>query len=293
MTSTRRRATVPQEHPGAGTQVSTSPPLDAGRQPLYMALAQALKRDIDEGRHEVGSLLPPEEAIAMRYAVSRHTVRQALRELKEDGVISAHAGIGTRVRARTEAARFFSGVNSVADLLQFAQSTEMQVLGRQEVVADAAFAARFQCKPGQMWLEVQLLRKMADHQRPLGYVQAYVRPEYARALGRDKSYSRPVYSVIEERCGVRIVEILQEITAANLDAAMARVLKAKEGQAAMRITRFFLDRAGAVVEISVGHYPSGLYTQRSRFRAHRGEREQETQTTAAAAATPPAKRRRT
>jgi DNA-binding GntR family transcriptional regulator len=278
----RSSAAAPDAHRDPPPQVSWSPAFDARRQPLYLSLAQALKRDIDEGRYPVGSLLPTEEAIATRYAVSRHTVRQALRELKEDGVISAHPGIGTRVRARTEATRFFSGINTVGDLLQFVESTEMQVLRRKEVIADDAFAAQFQCKPGQAWLEMSLLRKVGNSKRPLGYVQAYVRPEYAPALGRDKSYSRPIYSVIEERCGVRVVEILQEITAANLDAAMARALKTKEGEAAMRITRYFLDRAGAVVEISVGHYPSGLYTQRSRFRASRGERED------AAEAAPPA-----
>jgi GntR family transcriptional regulator len=266
-----RTAALKQEQPGVGAQVSWAPPLDAARQPLYVSLAQALKRDIEQERYAVGSLLPTEEAIGARFGVSRHTVRQALRELKEDGFIAATPGVGTRVRARTEASRFFSGINTIVDLLQFAESTEMRVIGRRELTADAAVAEQFHCKPGQAWLEMQLLRRADGQRQPLGYVQAYVRPEYEAAIGREKSFTRPVYSVIEERCGVRIVEVLQEITAANLDAKMALALKVKKGQAAMRITRWFLDRAGAVVEISVGHYPSGLYTQRSRFRAQRGD----------------------
>ncbi|MBU2409601.1 MAG: GntR family transcriptional regulator, partial [Gammaproteobacteria bacterium] len=56
--------------------------LDSGRQPLYASLAQALTRDIAQKRYPVGGLLPTEDAIASRYGVSRHTVRQALRELK-------------------------------------------------------------------------------------------------------------------------------------------------------------------------------------------------------------------
>jgi GntR family transcriptional regulator len=103
----------------------------------------------------------------------------------------------------------------------------------------------------------------------LSYVQAYIRPEYAEAVGTNKLFTRPIYSLIEERYGVRVVEVLQEITAANLTAPMARALKTAEGQAAMRITRYYLDRTGAVIEIAIGHYPSGLYTQRSRFRAQR------------------------
>ena len=217
-------------------------------------------------------------------------VRQALRELKEEGVISSHRGVGTRVRAPSEQPRVFGGINTVGDLLQFVESTEMHVIARKEIIADAAFAAEFNCKPGQAWLQLTLLRTVADHKRPLGHVQAYVRPEYADALGGEKTYRRPIYALIEERCGVRIVEVLQEITAVNLDAAAARALKATQGQAAMRITRHFLDRNGATVEISVGHYPSGLYTQKSRFRAQRSARENDGDVEASPP--PPARTRR-
>jgi len=272
----RARASIPPVTAArSGTPTPAAPQrlLDAGRQPLYAALAQTLMRDIARKRYPVGSLLPTEDAIASRYAVSRHTVRQALRELKEEGVISSHAGIGTRVRAPSESPRVFGGINTIGDLLQFAESTEMRVVGRKEMVADAAFAAEYNCKPGQAWLQLTLLRKVADQKRPLGHVQAYVRPEYAEAVSREKTYTRPVYAVIEEHYGVRVVEVQQEITAVNLDGVIARALRAAEGQAAMRITRYFLDRNGTTMEISVGHYPSGLYTQRSRFRAHRGERD--------------------
>ena len=267
MTTTRRPVASPE--PGAQVQVARSRPLDAVRQPLYASLARALIQDIDQERFPVGSLLPPEETIAQRYGVSRHTVRQALRELREEGLISAQRGIGTRVRARSESPRFFSGINTVDDLLQFVDSTEMQVIGRRGIVADEEFAREFHCKPGQAWIEVNLLRKVAKQKQPLGYVQAYLRPEHADAVGNQKIHLRPVYSLIEERYGVRIVEVLQEITAANLTETIARALKAPPGTAAMRITRHFLDRTGSVIEISVGHYPSGLYTQRSRFRALR------------------------
>jgi DNA-binding GntR family transcriptional regulator len=255
----------------AATPAAPSSPaprrLEAVRQPLYASLAQSLLRDIAQQRYPVGSLLPSEDAIASRYGVSRHTVRQALRELKEGAVISSHPGIGTRVRAPSESPRVFGGINSIGELMQFAESTEMRVVGREEIAADAAFAEAFNYRPGQVWLQLTLLRKIAKEKRPLGHVQAYVRPEYADAVARTKTFTRPVYAVIEEHYGVRIVEVLQEITAVNLDAEIAGALKAAEGQAAMRITRHFLDRNGATVEISVGHYPSGLYTQRTRFRA--------------------------
>lgn len=255
----------------APAEAALPAPLLPARQPLYATLAQALLRDISQKRYPAGSLLPTEDEIASRHGVSRHTVRQALRELRDEGVISSRRGVGTRVRAPSEQLRVFGGINSVGDLLQFVESTEMRVISRQEVIADAVLAAQFQCKPGQAWLKLTLLRTVADQKRLLGHVQSYLRPEFADALGDEKIYKRPMYAVVEERCGVRVAEVLQEITAVNLDAGIARALKTKEGQAAMRITRHFLDRSGATVQISVGHYPSGLYTQRSRFRTKASE----------------------
>ena len=245
--------------------------LETGRQPLLEALARTLMQEIEKGRYAIGSALPPEDALARHHGVSRHTVRHALRELKDEGVIRARAGIGTIVRARPDTPRFFSGIKTVWDLLQFVEATEMHVVGRREVAADAALAELLGCPAGQGWHEITILRKLPQEKLPLSYLQVYLRPEFVDAVGPAKVFTRPIYSMVEERFGVRIVEVRQEITAANLDAGVARALEAKEGLAAMRIARYYLDRDGAVIEVGVGYYPSGRYTQRSRFRAQSAE----------------------
>lgn len=274
MSPTGRAAPAP---PGSVVAEPRFPPpsaayrLDVARQPLYLALARTLMQDIEKGRYPIGTALPTEDALARHHGVSRHTVRQALRELKDEGVLWARAGIGTIVRARPEVPRFFSGIKTVWDLLQFVESTEMHVVKRREVVADAALAELLQCPAGQAWYEITILRKLPQEKLPLSYLQVYLRPEFRDAVGPEKIFTRPIYSMVEERFGVRVVEVRQDITAANLEAGMARALKAKEGLAAMRITRYYLDRDGAVVAIGVGYYPSGRYTQRSRFRAQSGD----------------------
>ncbi|HTJ98247.1 MAG TPA: GntR family transcriptional regulator [Bordetella sp.] len=245
--------------------------LSGGRNPLYVALARTLASDIHGGRYPVGSTLPTEGELAQRYGISRHTVRQALRELKEEGLLWSRPGIGTKVRARPESPRFFSGIHNISDLLQFVDATEMHVKSRREIVADAGFAELLRCAPGQAWSETNIVRKVPGGKVPLCYLQAYLRPEYAGAIGRARVIKRPIYSLVEEHYGVRIVEVLQEITAAQLTPEMAHALNAHEGQAAMRISRYYLDKQGSVVEIGIGHYPSGRYTQSTRFRAHSAE----------------------
>ena len=264
---TSRTKTAPPPAPPAARAPRA---FEGRREPLYMTLARALMNDIDQGRYAVGSSLPTEDALAERHGVSRHTVRQALRELKDDGVIWARPGVGTKVRARSDTPRF-GGINTFSELLQFVDTTEMHVIGREEVVADAAIAELLHCKRGQAWDEITILRKVPQHKLPLSYLQVYVRPEYADAIGPQRVFHAPIYSLLEERHGVRIVEVEQEIAAAALTRPMARALKAAEGQAALRISRYYFDRSGSIVEVGIGHYPSGRYTQRSRFRAHGGD----------------------
>jgi DNA-binding GntR family transcriptional regulator len=240
----------------------------AARLPLYRALASALMKEIDSGRYAAGQPLPTEAELALQHGVSRHTVRQALRELKEEGLISARAGIGTMIRARQEPPRFFSGINSVAELLQFVGSTQMHVVSRRRIVVGVKRAAQLHCRPGEVRMEIGIVRIVPGGTLPLSYLQVYLKPEYADVIGAAKVLTRPIYSLVEARHGVRIVEVQQEITAASLTRPMARLLAAREGQAALRISRYYLDRSGSLVEVGIGHYPSGRYTQNSRFRAH-------------------------
>lgn len=66
--------------------------------PLYRALATALKQAIDGGEIALGTVLPPERALARSLTVSRHTVVAAYERLKAEGWLDSRQGSGTWVR---------------------------------------------------------------------------------------------------------------------------------------------------------------------------------------------------
>jgi DNA-binding GntR family transcriptional regulator len=94
--------------------------------PLYASLAKSLADAIRAGRHPAGSLLPTEEALSRTWAVSRQTVREALRRLDEQGLIVRRRGIGTRVAGDGAQRRFVLGIGSMTDI------REVRQLGRVE-----------------------------------------------------------------------------------------------------------------------------------------------------------------
>src|SRR3954452_15728626 len=87
------------------------------REPLYSVIANRAEARIRSGEWAPGSRLPSERELCALLDVSRATLRQALGELGERGLISRHQGRGTFVaRPRVEAG--FSGVFSISEALR-------------------------------------------------------------------------------------------------------------------------------------------------------------------------------
>lgn len=67
--------------------------------PLYLQLKNQLLKQIEEELKE-GDMLPPEPEIEQKYKVSRITVRKAIEELANDGIVIKKQGLGTIVQSK-------------------------------------------------------------------------------------------------------------------------------------------------------------------------------------------------
>src|SRR4030095_9337748 len=91
----------------------------AKNKPHFADIARDLTESIQSGRFPVGSLLPTELELRDRYGTSRHTVRAALRELEQRGLVSRRKNVGTRVKSGQPTRNFRPSLASVDDLVQF------------------------------------------------------------------------------------------------------------------------------------------------------------------------------
>ena len=232
----------------------------------YSTVARLLTSEIESGRYKLGDKIPTEAELQQRFDVSRHTVREALRELKGQGLILARAGVGTVVRSKAPRSRFMQGVGTLRELIQFVEATRMRVLKRRELITDAELAERLGVKPGQQWLEASVLRFLPNESVPVASMYIYARPEHGDVLGMIDTSRQPVFGLIEKHHGVRIAEVRQQIVAVALEPAPARVLKARAGSPALEIARQYLDSQDRVVMASVGLYPSDRFSHNTKFR---------------------------
>jgi GntR family transcriptional repressor for pyruvate dehydrogenase complex len=71
------------------------------RKRLYQQVADDIETAILEGTYPPDSKLPSEQELANEYGVSRNVVREALKRLKERGLVSIRTGSGTYVSIPT------------------------------------------------------------------------------------------------------------------------------------------------------------------------------------------------
>ncbi|MES2529544.1 MAG: GntR family transcriptional regulator [Pseudomonadota bacterium] len=236
-------------------------------------ITAALTSEIETGRYKTGDLLPSEPELSQRFGVSRHTVRAALRSLQELGLVFSQKGVGSRVQEAQLASRYSHGFSSAEDLLQYAASTRVRVVGEKEEVAiDAATAALFGCKPREHWWRLCTVRKESTGNSVVAYSEIHVPLAFGSVLNEPLT-RQPIFAQIAARFGQTITEIQQEITciAATTDQEAA-FLQVPLRSPAMQIIRRYLGNDGKVIEVARSLHPCERFKYAMRVQLQQGER---------------------
>lgn len=236
-----------------------------GSGPLFRQIAETLSDAIRTGTYTVGTLLPTEAELARRYGVSRHTVRNALAELRTQGLIESRQGRGSaviRVETRTIYTQSYS---SVEELTRFAKGMPLRSVRFEDVTADADLAATLRGREGQGYLMIHGLRfdENCAAGTPVGSVEVYVDATYHRIRDHLGNLEISVAETLEGLYDLRIGRIEQEITVEQLDDTKADLLGVATGTPAMLISRWYTGTNGRVFEIAFSHYPIGRFAYRN------------------------------
>lgn len=89
--------------------------------PIYMQLVESIKKKIVSGDLKIGERLVSEREMSLQYGINRMTVRNALKQLKNEGIIEARRGSGN----------YIIKVPTLEDKLQLGQSNAVLSLSMQ------------------------------------------------------------------------------------------------------------------------------------------------------------------
>jgi GntR family transcriptional regulator len=229
--------------------------LKLDRRPLHIQAQQHLLKLVEDGAYQPGQQLPSESNLAAQLGISRPTLREALFNLEQEGVIVRKHGVGTFV-APAYGDRLASGLERLESILALADRqgmpTQMLRLSVEETLADDRLADRLGLVPSTPLTRVR--RTIAVDGRSAAYLVDFVPAAILPPESLGESFNGSVLDLLVRRNGIRIHEALAEITAINADGLLAEHLEIDPGQAVLLLSETLFTEELTPIEFSRNYF---------------------------------------
>ncbi|WP_333693013.1 phosphonate metabolism transcriptional regulator PhnF [Phaeobacter italicus] len=216
------------------------------RTPVWKSIAIALTDDIGQHRYQTGDKLPSEAQLASRFGVNRHTVRRALAEMAEEGLLHARRGAGVFVASRPTDYPIGKRVRFHQNLGRLGRTPAKKILSMETRAAGPREGEALDLDPGAL-VHVYDGLSLADDQ-PIALFQSVFPAERFPDLPATLTETRSVTAALS-RCGVEdYTRVQTRITAKLATATQALHLQISEGSPILRTTGVNADPDGVPVE---------------------------------------------
>ncbi|GAA4668458.1 GntR family transcriptional regulator [Nocardioides nanhaiensis] len=167
--------------------------------PLWAQVRADVERRLRRG--EFASAFPGEMALVAEYGVSRHTVRQALRSLRESGLVEAGRGRAPRVSA-DEIAQPHGALYSLFSSVRDSGHAQRSLVRALDARADGTVATRLGLEESTPLVYLERIR-LADDE-PLAMDRVWLPARLAAPLLEADFTETSLYDELDRRCGVRL-----------------------------------------------------------------------------------------
>jgi len=140
--------------------------------PIYYQLKEWLRAEIAKGAWKPGDLIPSERDLSEQFGISRMTVRQALNELREEGLLRREQGRGTYVAEPKIEQRLTRLSGFTEDMKRRGLRSETRVLRQMWVEAPVPVSRALRISAGKQVVLLERLR-MAE-QEPMAIESCYL-----------------------------------------------------------------------------------------------------------------------
>lgn len=218
--------------------------------PLWYQLAQIVRGEILGGQLAAGARVAPEVELARRYGVSVVTVRQALRSLEEEALISRQRGRGTFVAPDPHRRQVPRLMGSAESVIAQQAAEETVVLEQRVMPVPPAVAVHFD---GEREVHrVRCLRR--DQGVPLNHALDYVLPEYGSQIGVKLLERAPMLTILRDVLGVKLSHVQIAIEAQRATREVAEPLGLDVMSPVLLVTAVVFDARHRAVDVAQIHY---------------------------------------
>ncbi len=228
--------------------------------PLYHQLKLILVRRIERGEWRPGDLIPGEQDLQDTYKISRTTVRQALRELELEGLVTRYRGRGTFVARPKLSHRPRPGDNLVDYLRARGMTPGWRVLSVEQAHAPDDVATALELPARTAVTRIRRLQ-LADDQ-PIGYQEAHVAPRVKGPFLDETLTTGGSLDYLRAKGVVDRTHLERSLEAIAADPELSALLEVPRGAPLLRLRRVLYSADGKPLEVMEGTYRGDRFQYR-------------------------------
>jgi GntR family transcriptional regulator len=221
--------------------------------PLYRQIKGLMIQALEKQEWRPGEMIPSEAELASRFQVSQGTVRKAIDEMAAENLLVRKQGKGTFVASHSDPRAFFRFLRLVplAGGVEPAHSRPLECW-RAKARPEAAHILGIQ--PGDPVIIVRRLLEFSG--KPVVLDEIYLPGEIFAGLTFDvlKESQVSLYTLFEEKFGVRMIRAEERIRAVAADRTTAELLGVREGSPLLSVERTSFTYGNRPVEWRRGLY---------------------------------------
>jgi GntR family transcriptional regulator len=227
--------------------------------PLYLQTEEALVRFLAE--REPGEQLPSEPELAQRLGVSRSTLREALRALKDKGLIARKQGVGTFVQSPPAfipgGLETLESLDSMAGRLGLHVHTAQVAFDHGQAVAWPDVMAKLELAPDEELTAVRRVKLAGT--RPVAYIEDLVPAAVASAENLQAGFRDSVLDYLRVRNDPQPDYARADIRVLTATRELGTKLGLEPGAPVLLLEELLYSTEGKPIEFSRNYFVPGFF----------------------------------
>jgi GntR family transcriptional regulator len=233
--------------------------------PLYIQLAGAVEKAVQDGTFPEGARIPSEQELIKAFAVSRITVRLAMKNLFEKKLIVRKQGLGTFVRKQMISQPMDDLFGYYPALLRKGLKPKIQILEYRTVSPTPEVRESLHLSPEEkvLWF----IRQYFLEKDLRVIIEMNIPEVLARHWTEKDAAVENSFRLLQERAGVQIHSSAVKIKAAVASSELGRLLNLRPGSPVLELRRLTHSLEQKPVEYAILYFPGDSYELTARLQA--------------------------
>ncbi len=231
--------------------------------PLFMQIAETIKRRIVSGQYNPGNQLFTGEELEREFQTSNITIRKAMEKLKNDGFVERRRGLGTTVSKidpeplEFELGRSFKKLKESIEKL----NTQVKVLEITKTISSKYVQDFLSLNSEQ---EIWRLKRLRIYQGyPVSFNTYYADPSNCAGITKKKAEKDDILNTIEQAMGIKIYKVNQTLRSVVADLDVSSALKIPFGSPVFFNETTYHSDSGETLLLSQSYFRGDMFVFRT------------------------------